>query len=673
MKFTSEPDRIAAIVVGIEEYEADKENPPDEAWRLHGPAMDAIRFAQWLIVDRNVPARNVRLFASLAPADEDTAARRQELLTDLEDRGLRPEGPTQKVLFEALQAPPADPPLGPGETGGLILFWSGHGFAEDRTRSRALLCADATAKYGYSIDITDVTDRWRVLPGFAKFGEQWVTVDACGQWLSTLGVEPSFATTPFPPARAHDAEQYLIFATPAGGLARTDVSKNISVFTSALLHALPATDDIDLEAVWSALNRRFDGDSQSPTVERRTPQGQSAVIGGNTRSSPAALAPSLDGVPNNCIQRAFLTTDRCAGLPVPESFVAAVHCLEALVESKQRGTLTPVQRFLACLAQICRDEKPSAATIIDAWLDRHVVDKPGLTSERKRLAQPAPLIATLEIWFPPSDVPTDIRAVLDFGDGESRTWTASPGGGRTVGGIASEEKPPTTATVIVAARRFAYDAIRARPAARRPSEVVIELRVPSGRLKERLDTIEIDLSEPGDPDEMIVRLGEKNVALLRVWDRGSSSERLNYWSNAWADVHHVLDEGGGVFAIHWIESIGDRAFPVHDFRAFPWIGFTFRTAEDDQMRRKPLARVLAVGAPLVVWPCQDPPSASDIDAFKTLVTTRLGGATLKSLREHLVQQHTASNGAMTGSLIIDRPPDSTDPADLVQPKQKGTP
>jgi hypothetical protein len=645
MNLTSPPNRVFAIVVGIEEYEGGSQ------WQLRGPGLDAIRFARWLLVDRKVPATNIQLFANFAPAKPKAPKEREKVLAELAAKKLTPQEPTQKSLMQVLYGAAKRAPF---EKGGLIVFWSGHGAASDRTQDRDLFCSDATEEFGHAINVTDLTERWRVTPQFSKFQEQWVIVDACAQWLSELSVLPFSAPPPFPPGRVHVVQQSAMYASPAGRLARTEASRASSVFTNALLDALPKGDWPDLAKVWATLDERLKGDEQSPVVEWRTPSGPK-FIGPGAEAGARALVEKLDGVPNGWIHRAFVQAmANNAPAALPPSFVDAVRRLEALVESKDKGTLTPVEKFLLRLTKICRDEgNNAAAETIDKWLNDHTTDKPGLTTARQALAQPRPGIATLRLWIPASDSPSEIRAMLDIG-GETKTWVPPP-----------ESK--STAAVMAGAREFAQDEMFAIPVSQRPQYLAFELRLPGRRLMERLETIEIEGPGLGAPD--LFKLCDKHMAVLRIVDRAPTSDYRLAWDNAWLAVSKRV-EAGELFEVEWVEEQGDRNFDKHDFRQFPWIGFTFAAADSNPVRNRPLFRALGSGAPLVIWPSQDPPPEA-INEFKSGIVARLRGSKLTTLIDDLVTHHRCA-GAISGSVIFDRPTDGSELPDLKQPQQKGT-
>jgi hypothetical protein len=657
MKLTHPPERVAAVVVGIETYAG------GDDWTLHGPGMDALCFARWLCVDRGVPASNVRLFVSLAPATPAAAAEREQVLTALAAKGLKPGEPTQKALIEALHKPAVPGTLGHGGTGGLIVFWSGHGFVDDRTRSRRLFCADADADFGYAIDLSDLASRWRTMPELARLDEQWVIADACAQWLSTLGVTPLVQDAPRPPVLVHQARQYALFATVAGEFARTDASQNVSVFTHAVLDLLPDDGWPDLETLWVALADWFKDSDQSPVAERHDPDGRFAVFGG-ARGGAYELLSDLKGVKNGWILRAYAqTVFHLPEATLPVSFADAMRLLAALVGSRSTGSFTLIERFLVRLAHICREERrQAAADAIDAWLDEHVVDQPGLTSEREALARPAPRIATLRVWIPPAETPAELHAVLDLGNSTSPAWT--PAG----------KAAATNDSAIAGALRFALAALAAQPRSQRPEELVLELRVPARRLAERLDTLELDITDPDDVfavDPTVVRLGRDRIVFLRVADRGAANGPKIEWDRAWQQIGERLHRGD-IFAVHWIAAIGDASWSAHDFAAFPWIGFTFRAADADPRRFKPLFRALSMGAPFLVWPTEDPVDPAAAAEFQRKVNARLQASSLSTLAGDLVRYRREPGDPAVFSIIVDQPLDGTEPSDLVQPAQKST-
>ena len=193
----------------------------------------------------------------------------------------------------------------------------------------------------------------------------------------------------------------------------------------------------------------------------------------------------------------------------------------------------------------------------------------------------------------------------------------------------------TSDAAIAGALRFALATLAAQPRSQRPEELVFELRVPAKRLVERLDTLELDITDPDDVlavDPTLVRLGRDRIVFLRVADRGAASGPKIEWDRAWQQVGERLHRGD-IFTVHWIAAIGDAPW-AHDFTAFPWIGFTFRAP----MRTPAVPALFARcrWARPFVWPTEDPVILPR-PVFQRKVSARLRASSLATLAGDLVR------------------------------------
>ncbi|MEU5718688.1 caspase family protein [Streptomyces sp. NPDC020403] len=223
------PDRVAALVVGIEQYAAG----PD--WDLPGPARDALRFRDWLLA-RGVPGAGIQLHLAPLPGTEpdvpylpaDHASLRRALVTDMPARG--------------------------GDA--LWVWWGGHGVL-DRKEHLRLYSADATVTDRRNIDVESARDAYRS-DAVPAFGRQMWMIDACRtfderhNFPQTLPHE-RFATG----ARVQEHEQVLIFATGRGQRAANDPGRRLGVFSDIVLSELPPDPLPDPAALFAAVEARM--------------------------------------------------------------------------------------------------------------------------------------------------------------------------------------------------------------------------------------------------------------------------------------------------------------------------------------------------------------------------------------------------------------------------------
>ncbi|KPC79220.1 MULTISPECIES: effector-associated domain 2-containing protein [Streptomyces] len=205
------PDRIFALVVGIERYAA------GSGWDLPGPARDALRFRDWLLA-RGVPDGHIQLHLAplpgtapgipFRPADHDSL--RRAFVQDLPDR--RDEA--------------------------LWVWWGGHGVLDEDENTR-LYTADATQTDRRNIHVESALARLRsdVAPGL---GVQMWMVDACRTFDEMHHFPQSLPTERFPTgARVAAHEQTLMFAAGRGQRAGNDPERRLGLFSDIVLRELP--------------------------------------------------------------------------------------------------------------------------------------------------------------------------------------------------------------------------------------------------------------------------------------------------------------------------------------------------------------------------------------------------------------------------------------------------
>ncbi|MEU6841947.1 caspase family protein [Streptomyces sp. NPDC046716] len=220
----TDPRRVTALVVGIEEYAA------GESWRLPGPADDAVRFHGWLR-ERGVPEANILLH--LAPTE-----------------GHRPALPYRPADQAALHRALTDelPSL---EGDFLWVWWGGHGVLDQDERIR-LYYADATGHARRNLDLESARRLLAsdAVTGFAR--QSWV-VDACQTFDERHGFPRSLDTERLGAgARTTVHEQALLLAASRGERAANDPVLRGGLFSRLV------QDELD----------RFAGDDAAPDPER---------------------------------------------------------------------------------------------------------------------------------------------------------------------------------------------------------------------------------------------------------------------------------------------------------------------------------------------------------------------------------------------------------------------
>ncbi|MFB4420356.1 caspase family protein [Streptomyces sp. QL37] len=204
------PDRIFALVVGIEQYAA------GPGWDLPGPARDALRFRDWLLA-RGVPGANIQLHLAPLP-------------------GSAPDLPFRQADHDSLRrALIKDAPDSGAEA--LWVWWGGHGVL-DTDENTALYTADATLTDRRAIDVDSALTRLRsdATPGL---GVQMWMVDACRTFDEQHRFPQSPSTERLPTgARVAAHEQTLLFAAGRGQRAGNDPERRLGLFSDIVLREL---------------------------------------------------------------------------------------------------------------------------------------------------------------------------------------------------------------------------------------------------------------------------------------------------------------------------------------------------------------------------------------------------------------------------------------------------
>lgn len=217
-----DPARVHALVVGIEAYEA------GDAWRLPGPARDAVRFWR-LLRDAGVPESRLRLHLAPLPSY---------------DPGVPYERADQATLRRVLVRE-----LSPAQGDVLWVWWGGHGVLDRAGRLR-LFCADAGVADKVGIDLDSALARYAgdAVPGLRE--QLWI-VDACETFEEDLAFQEALPADALPVGRPNHAHrQTVLRAAGRGRAAANDPVRATGLFSDVLLGlladraaALPAPPD----------------------------------------------------------------------------------------------------------------------------------------------------------------------------------------------------------------------------------------------------------------------------------------------------------------------------------------------------------------------------------------------------------------------------------------------
>ncbi|MGA5204037.1 effector-associated domain 2-containing protein [Streptomyces variegatus] len=205
-----DPVRVHALVVGVEAYEA------GDAWRLPGPARDAVRFWR-LLRDAGVPEDQLRLhLAPLAPYEPPVPYRSADRAT------------LRRILVRELSRAQGDV---------LWVWWGGHGVLDRAGRLR-LFCADAGVDDKAAIDLDSALARYTgdAVPGLRE--QMWV-VDACETFEEDLAFQEALPADALPVGRpGHAHRQTVLRAAGRGRAAANDPVRATGLFSDVLLGLL---------------------------------------------------------------------------------------------------------------------------------------------------------------------------------------------------------------------------------------------------------------------------------------------------------------------------------------------------------------------------------------------------------------------------------------------------
>ncbi|GAA2575967.1 MULTISPECIES: effector-associated domain 2-containing protein [Streptomyces] len=205
-----DPSRVHALVVGIEAYEA------GDAWRLPGPARDAVRFWR-LLRGAGVPTSQLRLHLSPLPSY---------------DPEVPYESASQATLRRVLVRE-----LSPAQGDMLWVWWGGHGVLDRAGRLR-LFCADAGVDDKVGIDLDSALLRYAggAVPGLRE--QMWI-VDACETFEEDLAFQEALPADALPVGQpSHTHRQTVLRAAGRGRAAANDPVRATGLFSDVLLGLL---------------------------------------------------------------------------------------------------------------------------------------------------------------------------------------------------------------------------------------------------------------------------------------------------------------------------------------------------------------------------------------------------------------------------------------------------
>ncbi|MEU3486150.1 effector-associated domain 2-containing protein [Streptomyces massasporeus] len=229
-----DPARVHALIVGIEAYEA------GDAWRLPGPARDAVRFRR-MLRDAGVPGSQLRLHLAPLPSYDPQVP-----------YGRADQATLRRVLVRELS-------LAEGDV--LWVWWGGHGVLDRAGRLR-LFCADAGVADKVGIDLDSALARYSgdAVPGLRE--QMWI-VDACETFEEDLAFREALPAEALPVGRpGHAHRQTVLRAAGRGRAAANDPVRATGLFSDVLLGLLADRADVlpappDPEELFPAVQERI--------------------------------------------------------------------------------------------------------------------------------------------------------------------------------------------------------------------------------------------------------------------------------------------------------------------------------------------------------------------------------------------------------------------------------
>jgi hypothetical protein len=347
------PTRVHALVVGIEAYEA------GDAWRLPGPARDAVRFWR-LLRNAGVPESQLRLHLAPLPSYD------PEVPYGRADRAT-----LRRALVRELSSAQGDI---------LWVWWGGHGVL-DRSGRLRLFCADANADDKVGIDLDSALARYAgdAVPGLRE--QMWI-VDACETFEEDLAFQEALPADALPVGRPnHVHRQTVLRAAGRGRAAANDPAHATGLFSDVLLGLLAAQEAVlpappDPEELFPAVRARI----ATLREEGRTLQHPEIQLRGPDRTEVLPpVGPPDAPRPLSALQRAveaLLAYPLMADPAERQTVLAALNPRVTAVLRRHSKARTDVVNILDGLA---RRDPSTLRELFDAVVT--VDDDPGLKNE----------------------------------------------------------------------------------------------------------------------------------------------------------------------------------------------------------------------------------------------------------------------------------------------------
>lgn len=268
------PEKTFAIIVGIGKY--------DGIAPLRGPAVEARRFASWLLT-RSVPAQNIALFLSPLDASENLP----------ECHGVRVDDARSSMRSELMNRFK----LANGEH--LIVFWGGHGVIDVPENARTLAFADARSGDVPCLKVEDLLAYFRGADVHG-FPQQTFIIDACASYFGSAPRTKELSVIGMPHHEPVLGRRQMWLLSADDGQGATNRSDSGGLFTKCLLDALERTDagawPPDFDAIGDRLIETFDAlksagkTDQTPTIFIHKPRkGIGATIHGGLTEAQRAF------------------------------------------------------------------------------------------------------------------------------------------------------------------------------------------------------------------------------------------------------------------------------------------------------------------------------------------------------------------------------------------------
>lgn len=212
-------DKTYALVVGIEKYDA------GSRWDLNGPALDALKFAEWLS-NKDVPDENILLFISALDENE----------AEVNNFKIKSKKASRPNIYEAVtRTIPKNK-----EKGELLyIYWSGHGTSKKRKDWR--LYYDDSHE---NLNLESLLDSLNT-SFFGGFNQQILIIDACGTYYSRKSPE-SLPKEEYPQGfkEIRTRERSILFATKEGYITKNIDAEKTGRFSKILFKELEKEDKL---------------------------------------------------------------------------------------------------------------------------------------------------------------------------------------------------------------------------------------------------------------------------------------------------------------------------------------------------------------------------------------------------------------------------------------------